>query len=185
MKKTGIKKFIITAAVIVAAVSAAVLFNRVMAYTVMPAIFLPSYSKGEDKTVRSVEGDITAEQEGRRLIVFHDGEKIWELPKEYFVQDAVIADIDHDGGEELLVLCWKRGRFGKHRPSWVKRDEWGYSQHIFVYEIEGNTVRPKWMSSDIGEDAASVTFDDGCLMITEADGDVAKWRWNSWGFEKM
>lgn len=84
-----------------------------------------------------------------------------------------------------MILCWKRGRYGKRRPSWVKRDEIGWSQHIYIYEIDGNVVRPKWMASDIGMKAASWEFDDGKLIITDTEGVTTKWVWISWGLEKL
>ena len=35
------------------------------------------------------------------------------------VQDSLYADIDRDGQDEKIVLLWKKGRFGKHRPFWI------------------------------------------------------------------
>ncbi len=181
--KTG--KIIITALLVTAAVSAAVVFNRITAYVIMPKIFLPSYSKPVDREDRDEESGYIIVQKGRRITVYRDGTKIWKLPPEVSAQEFLLEDIDHDGDNELLILCWKRGRFGKRRPTWVKHDEIGYSQHIFIYELEGDVVRPKWMASDIGMDAETMSFEDGMLLITDTDGVETKWRWNSWGLDKM
>ncbi len=179
-----IRKTIIWAVMITAAVSAAVILNRHTAYVIMPAVFLPSYSVPFDKTVTDASG-IRIVQSGRRISVYNADKKIWKLEPEVAAQDFLFEDIDHDGKKDLLVLCWKRGRFGKHRPTWVESDETRYSQHIFIYEVGQDLVRPKWMASDIGMQARSIEFDDGMLLITETDGDVTKWRWNTWGLDKM
>ncbi len=180
-----IRTIIITLLVVTAAVSAAVIFNRIVAYTVIPAVFLPSYAEPAEKEVNDKETGYRIVEKGRRISVYRGDEKIWDLGEENSAQDFLFEDIDHDGAPELLILCWKRGRFGKRRPTWVKQDEIGYSQHIFIYETEGDLVRPKWMASDIGMDAKKIAFDDGMLLITETDGEVTKWRWNSWGLDKM
>ena len=179
------KKIIIAVLVITAAVSAAVVFNRIFAYTLLPAIFLPSYSEAVDKTSEDDRRGYRVVQNGRRIEVFREGKKIWKLPADVAAQDHLFEDIDHDGERELLILCWKRGRYGRHMPTWVRHDEIGYSQHIFIYETEEDIVRPKWMASDIGQPAAAIEFEDGQLLIYETDGDVARWRWTSWGLEKM
>ena len=179
-----IRKIIISVITVTAAVSAAVILNRLTAYVIMPAVFLPAYSAPSDKTTEDASG-IRIVQSGRRISVYNADRKIWKLEPEVAAQDFLFEDIDHDGKKDLLVLCWKRGRFGKHRPTWVKNDETGYSQHIFIYEVGRDLVRPKWMASDIGMQARSIEFDDGMLFITETDGDVTKWRWNTWGLDKM
>ncbi len=184
IKKTA--TIVITVLAVTAAViSAAVIFNGIAAYVILPELFLPSYADPIDRSVTDAQNGYRIEQNGRRVTVYQIGKKLWELPKENAAQDFVYEDIDHDGARELLILCWKRGRFGKHRPTWVKHDEIGFSQHIYIYEVEGDHVRPKWMASDIGADAKAIAFHDGMLVITETDGDVTKWRWNSWGLEKM
>ncbi len=43
----------------------------------------------------------------------YQGEKIWASPKGVKVQDALFCDIEGDGSQELILLCWKRGRHGK------------------------------------------------------------------------
>ena len=59
----------------------------------------------------------------------------WSSPSEYKIQDGFLTDIDRDGVAEMILLVWKRGRFGKHRPFWITSDERSYSQHIFIYDV--------------------------------------------------
>ena len=167
------KIILIITAIMITAAAAAVIFNRL---SVLPPV---------DKTVVSSDGRICITENGRRISVSENGEVIWELEKNVLAQDFLFADVDHDGKDELMILCWKRGRYGKRRPSWVKTDEIGWSQHIYIYEIDGNVVRPKWMVSDIGMKAASWEFDDGKLIITDTDDVTTEWVWISWGLEKL
>ncbi len=148
-------------------------------------VFPPAYSKPvQDKSIDDGAGH-TAVQTGTRLTVFKEEEAIWELPSGIRAQDFFIEDIDRDGRRDLLVLCWKRGRYGRQRPTWVKHDEIKWSQHIYVYDITGDKVTPKWMASDIGVHAASMQCEKDRLYITDTKGSVTEWRWVSWGFEKL
>ena len=167
------KIILIITAIMITAAAAAVIFNRL---SVLPPV---------DKTVISQDGKVCITENGRNITVTEEGVEIWQLPREVLAQDFLFEDIDHDGCDELMILCWKRGRYGKRRPSWVKRDEIGWSQHIYIYEIENSVVRPKWMASDIGMKVASWEFDDGKLMITDTDNVTTKWVWISWGLEKL
>ena len=167
------KIILIFIAITITAAAAAVIFNRL-------SVLAPAY-----KTVMSRDGKTCITEEGRRVTVSKGGNIIWQLPKEVLAQDFLFEDIDHDGQEELMILCWKRGRFGKRRPFWVKYDEIGWSQHIFIYEIEGSKVKPKWMASNIGMKAASWKFEGGKLIITDTDNVTTEWVWISWGLEKL
>ena len=56
-----------------------------------------------------------------------------KLDDAWLVQDSLNFDINGDGTDEWILLVWKRGSYGPHRPSWIKHDEIGFSQHIFIY----------------------------------------------------
>ena len=183
MNKGRIKKIMIT---VTAALVAAVFLSVPVMYLIRSSnLFLPDFAASVDKTVTDGEKGITVIQKRRGVTVYRSGKKIWSLERQVRSQEFLLADIDHDSEDELLILCWKRGRFGKHRPTWVKEDEKDYSQHIFIYEITENKVIPKWMASDIGMDAASWEFDNGVLSITDTAGVVTKWVWISWGLQKL
>ena len=170
--------------------TALIIFIGILTAAVIAAVFfegllLPGYSKPSDRTKTDDATGITVIQKQRKIEVLSDDEMIWELPKGVLAQDFLLEDIDHDSENELLILCWKRGRFGKHKPTWVKHDEIGWSQHIFIYEIQGRKVIPKWMASDIGMKAASWKFEDGILSITDTDKITTNWAWIVWGLEKV
>ncbi len=169
---------------ITAALIAAVFFNRITAELLFSSgLLIPRYASTDDKTIS--DGSVTVIKKGRGIFVKSKGKKIWELPGDVKTQDILLEDIDGDGEKELAVLCWKRGRFGKRRPTWVKEDEKGYSQHIYIYKINEDGITPFWMASDIGPEAVSWSFDDGVLSIEQKDKKITKWKWISWGLERM
>lgn len=185
MRGSRVKKAVAVTVAVAAISVLSVTFNRLAAFTILPALVLPEYSEPADRTDYDGGKDVFVKQDGRRLTVYRDGEKIWKTDRNIHVQDFLLADVDHDGSTDLLVLCWKRGRYGSHRPTWVKHDELGFSQHIYIYEITQAGIRPKWMASDTGIDVASWEFADGALYLTDTEGEVTGWVWKSWGLEKL
>lgn len=125
----------------------------------------------------------------RSVSVYADGTLLWTSPKKIMVQDALSLDIDHDQEDELILLCWKKGAFSDYKPFWVKTDERTWSQHIFVYEYNSGEIRPKWMSSYLGQDIADIS---ACgseetayrLLFTDPAGNISSWYWDTWGFTK-
>lgn len=178
--------------------------------------FLPRWIDWKNGTSADVSGRYEAVFRHRRVDVVYDNSVIWTSSKDIKVQDAIFCDIDGDETDELVLLCWKIGRFGTGRPFWVEEDEETWSQHIFVYSCEGGTVKPKWMSSYIGVVVAEMAASDhdGAvtgsmtehssavgqrsgstarhnaerrrqhLFLTDLNGEVSSWVWESWGFTK-
>ncbi len=118
-----------------------------------------------------------------------DTRVIWTSPEEVRVQKALSCDVDNDSTDELVLLCWKKGRYGEHRPFWVEEDEDTWSQHLFVYEYNDGRISPKWMSSHLGKDAADIASNgkeapDIRLWFRAPDDEMSCWKWDSWGFTK-
>ena len=109
----------------------------------------------------------------------------YKLSDDWIIQNAVVFDIDGCGEDETVLLVWKRGSYGRLRPTWVKRDEIGFSQHIFIYKDQGNEGwRPIWMSSRLFFEAADFSVGDEIkgagrrsLDTVSPDGDVTRWGW--------
>ncbi len=103
------------------------------------------------------------------------------------IQDTLYTDIDKDGRDDKIVLLWKRGRFGKHRPFWVKEDEEELSQHIFIYDVlENGELRQKWFASDIGREVKRMKIigpDKATLLLEDTKGNNTLWRWESFGLK--
>lgn len=149
---------------------------------------LPQWIEWKSTEVFDASGQYEVVLKRRTVKVVYDNSVIWTSPKDIQVQDAISCDIDGDGTDELVLLCWKIGRFGASRPFWVEEDEDTWSQHIFVYSYGEDGVKPKWMSSYIGVDVVEISVTDHGgwqpLLLTEPDGRVSRWVWDSWGFTK-
>ena len=124
--------------------------------------------------------------ENRRLRVMAGEEILWQPEDGVRTQSFLWCDINHDGAGELLLLCWRQGRYGNSRPFWVEEDENSWSQHIFIYQWTGETMRPLWMASDLGREVESWRFDEEQrLVLTERSGQTTAWDWVSWGLRHI
>ena len=171
--------------------------------------FLPGWIDWKSGTFSDESGRYEIVLRHRTVRVIYDSSVIWSVPEDIKVQDAMSCDIDGDGADELIMLCWKIGRFGSSRPFWVEEDEETWSQHIFVYNCAGDTIKPKWMSSYIGVDVAEISTgnrgaqeagDQGArvedvaergsaggrqrILLTNTEGRMSSWIWDSWGFTR-
>lgn len=150
--------------------------------------FLPQWITWENREMYDQTGEYRVLLQRRKVLVFWQDREIWSSPEDIKVQEAVTCDIDNDGRDELILLCWKIGRYGSHKPFWVKEDEKKWSQHIFVYAYAEDAIRPKWMSSYLGQDVMDMAQNgkekQPRLWLTAPDGSVSSWMWDSWGFTK-
>lgn len=151
--------------------------------------FLPRWIIWQSGTIFDASGAYEAALAHKIVSVSCQGDVIWTSPDGVKVQDVLSFDVDNDSEDELVLLCWKIGRYGSERPFWVERDERKWSQHIFVYEYGDGEIRPKWMSSYIGQDVVSIAANNepaphSRLLLTDLDGNVSRWAWDSWGFAK-
>lgn len=150
--------------------------------------FLPRWIIWEQKLLYDQSGQYEILLKNKKTSITYEGIGIWDTSSGVKVQDIVLLDIDSDNEEELILLCWKKGRYGKHKPFWVEKDEQNWSQHIFVYEFQDDSIKPKWMSSYIGLDVVKMSVDNKLLkkpiLLTDLDGETSYWVWDSWGFTK-
>lgn len=172
--------------------------------------FLPRRIRWETVSFADQTGDYQIELSNRRITVTWQGNDsdrdcapagaagkndrlpeqssiVWTSPAGVKVQKVLSADIDNDGRDELILLCWKIGRYGRDRPFWVEKDENKWSQHLFVYEYMQGEIRPKWMSSYLGKNLADIALyrradSQNRLLFTDFEGETSCWRWDSWGF---
>ena len=177
-----------------AAVSAVVFVSGVIWLCFRPGI--PDWVKWEEGVSADATGQYEIVLHGKTVRVTYladvkyDTGVIWTSRQEVKVQKALSCDIDNDGVDELVLLCWKKGRYGEHKPFWVEADEDTWSQHLFVYEYNAGKISPKWMSSYLGQDIADVTSNnkaapDMCLWFRSPDDEMSSWKWDSWGFTRL
>ena len=167
---------------IIAAATAAAVF----ALLYYSGLFLPEWAEWH-------EVDITCENENepdrvvlkdRRVRAYKDGECFFETPLMCRVQNAIFTDIDRDGSRELILLNFNIGRYGDHRPFWVRFDAPVWRQHIYIYDYESDRrlMHPIWMASDIGMEAADCEIEDKqVLALTDRYGNRTRWMWISFG----
>lgn len=185
LKKWSKKLFvkIISGMILVSGAAALLLFLR------NGGAFLPCWISWEETAGYDASGEYQFSLSEKSVTVTHEDGVIWTSPSDVKVQNALSCDADNDGRDELVLLCWKWGRYGKARPFWVERDEQGWSQHIFVYAYTADGMKPRWMSSYIGQDVSDIAFNQKgapyCrLWLTDLEGAVSSWVWDSWGFTK-
>lgn len=180
-----------------AAVSAAVFVLGAWVYS---GSGIPSWVIWEDSVFFDAAGMYEIELSHRTVSVKYNvndksemtvGSVIWTSPEEVKVQKVLSCDIDNDRADELVLLCWKKGRYGEHRPFWVEEDEEEdtWSQHLFVYEYNAEKISPKWMSSYMGQDVADITSNGKeaphtRLWFRAPDDQMSSWLWDSWGFKR-
>lgn len=117
------------------------------------------------------------------------GETTFVSKKDFKVQDVLVTDIDRDGDKEMIVLLWKHGLYGKHRPFWIEKDEKNYSQHVFIYDVdEAGNVSEKWCASDMGTVARRIRLmdkNDSIFLMEDKDKNCTLWMWDSWGVKTI
>ncbi len=107
----------------------------------------------------------------------------WESPENCLIQDMLVCDIDSDGENELLLLLWKIGTNIDLRL-WNEKSEEKWGQHIYIFDILEDTVKPIWWASDIGLTARSWEFNEKRrLIIHELSGKESCWDWDSFGLK--
>lgn len=145
---------------------------------------LPGWVSWQNQTLSGQE--ITIRLEHKTVTVLQEHAVLWQSEEDIPVQDVLWADIDHDDEPELMLLCWKRGRYGESRPFWVTEEEKTWSQHIYIYDWTGETMKPIWMASDIGREVTQWRFtEEDRLLLTDREGTVTAWDWLSWGLRQI
>ena len=174
-RRTGIR--VMTVAAIAAAVFALLYYA---------GVFLPGSALWHDAVISGETEDEPDEivLKNRSVSAFKDGERIFETPLLCRVQNAIFTDIDRDGMKELILLNFNIGRYGDHRPFWVRFDPPVFRQHIYIYDYEParKIFRPIWMASDIGMEASDMEMEDKqVIRLTDSHGVQTRWMWISFG----
>lgn len=176
LRQSVTAKYIITAV----AIATAVIFV-LFAFLIREKYFLPGFIEWKDKTVSDEDTGIEVKLSNREVLVTLDDEIIFQSSDGVKVQDVLVCDVDHNETNELVLLCWKRGKYGMVRPFWIERDDNNWSQHVYIYDIfpDKRLVKPKWMASEIGLDVYGFSFEDGNLILEDTGKNQTTWRWVS------
>lgn len=129
-------------------------------------------------------------QNGHFELSDEGGAVVWKSDSSWKVQDFLICDIDNDSQDEILLLTWKKGSFGRHLPFWVDKNDTETGQHIYIYEKrEQNAdkdgfLRASWMSSSLQDIINSWSFDNKTkLRVTYESDQVQYFSWIGWGLK--
>ena len=152
--------------------------------------FLPSWI--EWKTVRTDYGEGFIQLKDRHLSIYdneNDDRSVWRSKDDMAIQSVIIKDIDRDGMEELIMLVWKHGSYGEHRPFWVKNNDIALKQHIFIYKYDRSRemrLRPVWMSSQLEYEVLSIASGEAdTLIVTDRLNRSRVWRWEGFGLKLL
>lgn len=147
-------------------------------------VFLPGWiSWQNDKQIKKDSLQITLADS--KTTVFFYSNAYWESPSGVKVQDVLCMDIDHDGEEEMLLLCWKIGRYGDVAPRFGAGEEAKWFQHIYIYDLNDDSVHAIWMASEIGFDVRCWYPKGSSLVLEEPGGRATEWIWDDWGLELL
>lgn len=122
---------------------------------------------------------------------------LWQTPKEWHVDQFILADSNNDGQTEINLLVWKPGDYGSSKPFWVRKNDDSIKNHLFLYQLDGETVNSVWQSSNLNKPNCSAEIkdidNDGKNELVVLEGEYTKkykckpkyqaiWRWSEWGF---
>jgi hypothetical protein len=135
-------------------------------------------------------------QDGR-VTVRIGPETAWQSPDEWWIDYFFTGDATNDGSLELNLLVWKEGSFGPHKPFWVEAEDHKIKNHLFIFKLEGNSLKPVWQSSNLDNPNYWATLADvnndnaNELVVIEGSytdplrRQVTVWQWNGWGFTRI
>jgi hypothetical protein len=128
----------------------------------------------------------------------------WQSPPTWLVQQAIIADLNHDGLPEVALLVWRQFKpwpVDKWLPAGGRirnfHDSADRSCHIILIGWSQNAFRERWAGSALAQPvknfaAADLTGNGEQLLVTlESEYDdspsaparnLKVWEWNGFGF---
>ena len=108
----------------------------------------------------------------------------WESPEKLRVQDYLWSDIDSDGMQELMLLCWyirEPGLLDNGQPV-IFGKQW--TQHIYIYKPDGMGMHEHWLASKIMMNVSDWDFDERQrLFLYDENGTPTRWDWFGWGIK--
>lgn len=169
--------------IIIISAAAAILIAAAFVFAWLKGAFLPSWIHWEEKICENASEDFRIVLSGRKALLYSGTDVIWENGDGISVQDILLCDIDHDGEEEIMVLCWKIGKYSKVVPR-TEKEEQRWFQHVYIYKYEDGRMNPVWMASETGIEIAEWKFNENDrLVITDPAGNLSRWDWIDWGLE--
>ena len=139
------------------------------------------FIKHDNESIKNISLDLVLKNNTFSIIKNED--ILWKTEDGYKVKDFLYCDIDRDNKNEILLLLWKKGKFGKNKPFFASDDKNKWTQHIFIYDFDGNKIKPIWFSSYISVVAKDFYYDEEykILNILDTDNGRTRFKWQTWG----
>lgn len=187
LKNKKIKKAVITGIITVPVI--VVLIGLIIYCLWKRGFFLPDYitwnNQSDTFEIGSERVDFTLKKKTLTIKDDATGEILYESPKEWLVSDYFFFDVDHDGEKDVVMMVWKQGSFGEHKPFWHKGKDNKWTQHIFIYNWDSersDRLDPRWMSSGLGIKVHKVYIDEkNRVHFIDDKGNETVWQWLGWG----
>jgi hypothetical protein len=139
--------------------------------------------------------------------IFTGGKLLWQSPQEWDVRQASLADLNHDGQLEVVLLVWRpfkpwpvdRWLPKGGRISGFHNDR-GESCQIILIGWNQGEFRERWAGSALAEPVKAFTAadldGDGLVELITLDSNYAAsenapanllkvWEWNGFGFSRV
>ncbi|MDH7578906.1 MAG: VCBS repeat-containing protein [Bacillota bacterium] len=128
-----------------------------------------------------------------RLTITGQGRITWQSPAEWRVTAFALGDANNDGIDDLNLVLWKKGSFGRDKPFWVTGSDEDVKNHLFIYDLAHGSLKPVWLSSNLDAPILELSIEDvdgdGKNELLVVEGDYTSpsrqktvWQWNGWGF---
>ncbi len=184
------KKKIIKTAIISIATALIIAVLCISAFFMLwkKGFFIPRYvtwNNQSDTFLIEKKVDFSLKKKKLKITDHDTGAVLFESPKGWLVSDYFLADIDFDDENEVVLMVWKQGSFGEHKPFWHEGKDNKWTQHIFIYEWDSeraDRLDPKWMSSGLGIKVHKVNIDEkNRVHFIDDKGGETVWQWLGWG----
>ena len=150
----------------------------------------PSWVTWQERSLTcDLDGDGSTEHiklQGRKVdVTGEDGRSIYVSDHAWRVSDVLAADVTGNGANELVMLVWRRGNYGTSRPFWDTGIDLRMTQHLYVMGLRDGTMRPVWMSHELGDGlqlAQVICPAPGQIEMVTRQGERSTWEWNYFGF---
>jgi len=176
--------------IICTAIMAIALLGATMIVLWWYGAFLPAWIDWKEVATDYSDGYVVLKD--RKVRLYSDTScktVLWSSERDWFVQNVVIKDLDQDGVEEIIMLVWKHGSYGKHRPFWVEKNDIRLKQHIFIYSnspSKKTRLFARWMSSELGFEVESIASGQGDgLIVTVRSERSMLWKWHGFGIKPI
>ena len=151
---------------------------------------LPAWTEwNERQSYCDLDGDGELEKvslTGRQVYIEMPDGSQYIAPSDWKVSDLHIANIDHEGDPEIVMLAWRQGSFGDSHPFWMEGNDRDFCQHIYVFNFEEGKLVARWMSSDVRAQIKRMQIDgEGIIHLTTTTGNESTWEWLTFGIHQI